>query len=285
MSALAVLDPIQASISSLLPSGGLVVSMQASFDDSGNSDKSLMVVAGFFFRDSALTSFSAEWRHALNGLPFHMKDLVHGHGAFRSLDKEQRASLSIELIATIKRHATLGVAMSLEQGAYVEYLNRHPEVRDVVGSSYAMCSLLCLSAAARWMDETGAPPEETVYFFESGNSKQADANQFLTRMVKHPLVDKRYQYVSHSFVKKNKLPSLDAADLLGWEWTQECRRIMGLETRPTRKSLQALAEVPLLAHHFKKEETVFAFVQTMLEPYVTPTYGARFIHPNEEFPE
>jgi hypothetical protein len=277
-------DPIVASISSLLPDGGLVVCMQASFDDSGNSDKSLMVVAGYFFRDAALAPFNTEWRAALRGRRFHMQDLVHGNGDFADLGKESRAAIGVELIETIKRYATLGVAVSVELEAYHRYIAQSPgDSRRSIGSPYSLCSFLCLATSAHWMEAHDVPPEETVYFFESGNRKQGEADQFLNRIRENPALDQRYRYVSHGFAKKNKLPSLDAADLLGWEWTQQCRRLAGLEKRPTRKSLKSLAEIPHIAEHFQGSEVRLAFVKMLLEPHVVPHRPDVFSSVKEQF--
>jgi len=69
-------------------------------------------------------------------------------------------------------------------------------------------------------------------FLREWSQQEADANAFLNKIKDNPAMDERYRYVSHGFVKKNKLATLDAADLLGWEWTQQARRLAGVEKRP-----------------------------------------------------
>lgn len=276
------LDPIRVSLEILLPNGGMVLSMQAAFDDSGNSDQSLTVVAGYFFRDDALTPFRNEWRDILAGRRFHMIDLVHGNNDFSNLDKAARAVLSVKLIDSIKRHMTLGSAIALENRSYHKYIAETPEMRESVGSPYAMCAMLCLATSARWMEANNIEPEETVYYFESGNSKQADADSFLNTIQNNPSMDERYRYVSHGFVKKNKLATLDAADLLGWEWTQQCRRMAGDEKRPTRASLKSLTEKPHIGEYFQGVDVHIAFARALLEPYVTVRYGQNFVRPSQE---
>lgn len=255
--------------------------MQASFDDSGNGDQSLTVVAGYFFRDGVLEPFREEWRALLGPRRFHMVDLVHGTGDFADLDETERDRLARALIAAIKAHETLGVAIAVDRAAYDKYIDDDPSLRESVGTPYALCAMLCLADSARWMENNAVPPEETIYFFESGNSKQADANRFLNTITDNSALDERYRYVSHSFVKKNKLATLDAADLLGWEWTQQCRRLSGTEKRSTRASLKSLCEKPHVGQYFQKSDVRLAFVKALLEPYVVPAIGAQFPRPEE----
>ncbi len=255
--------------------------MQASFDDSGNSDKSLTVVAGYFFRDAVLEPFRDQWRGLLGGRRFHMVDLVHGNEDFADLKELERDTLARALISTIKEYVTLGVVMSLERAAYDRYI-QDVKPSGSLGSPYSLCSMLCLGASAKWMENNEVAPEETVYFFESGNSKQTEANKFLNTITSNPALDQRYRYVSHSFVKKNKLASLDAADLLGWEWTQQCRRFSGQEQRPPRASLRSLCEKPHIGQHFQGGEVRLAFVRALLEPFIVPSMGVIFERPEED---
>ncbi len=256
--------------------------MQASFDDGGSGDASILCVAGYFFPDEALTPFKREWRRLLGRRRFHMVDLIHGQGDFRGLDEPEKDKLARGLIAAIKQHMTLGVVVSVERAAYDKYINEAGDLRNQVGSPFALCALLCLGNSARWMEQEDLPPEETIYSFESGNSNQRDANDFLNKIIDNPVMDERYRYVSHAFIKKNKLPSLDAADLLGWEWTQQCKRISGQEQRPARASLKSLCERPHLAEHFDMRNIRIAFAKALLEPFVVPGAGRRFVRPEPE---
>ena len=237
-------DSIEASFASLLPDGGRVFSTQASFDDGGSAigNSPIICVAGYFFCDEVLSPFGREWRGVLNGRRFRMVHLVHGHEDFQGLDVAQRNEMVKSLVGSIKKYMTLGVAISVELKAYKE---RFPELngplgdmRREVGSPYALCAKLCLGSAARWMEYNNMPPEETIYSFESGN--KSDLGRFLDSIPKNRALDEQYRFVSSSKVKKNKLPSLDAADLLAWEWGQEGKRISGEKQGPVRKSLKSL---------------------------------------------
>jgi len=254
--------------------------MQAAFDDGGDGSASITCVAGYFFRDEVLAPLRLEWRRLLGRRRFHMVDLVHGHEDFADLSDPKRDELAKGLISTIKQFMTVGVAFSVERASYDKYIQEVRDCRHEIGGPYALCARLCLASAARWMEQEEIPTEETTYFFESGNSKQREANEFLSSIIKNPDMDERYRYVTHSFIRKNKLPSLDAADLRAWEWNQQCKRFSGLEDRAARASLKSLCEKPHLAHHFDRDIRI-AFVHALLEPFVVPGAGrlARFIKP------
>jgi hypothetical protein len=81
-------------------------------------------------------------------------------------------------------------------------------------------------------------------------------------------MDIRYRYVSHGFVKKNKLAALDAADLLAWEWMQQCKRITGEEKRPVRASLKSLVEKTHVGIHVSRKNIQLALAMSLMEPYV-----------------
>jgi hypothetical protein len=247
--------------------------MQASFDDGGPGDSSITCVAGYFLRDEVLAPFREEWHRLLDDRRFHMVDLVHGREDFRDLDRPQLDQLARSLIAAIKKYMTLGIVISVERAAFDECAQEPQDIRSDIGSPYSLCATLCLAYAARWMEQEDILPEETVYFFESGSKNQADANKFLDSISKNPLMDERYRYITHAEVKKNKLPSLDAADLLAWEWTQQCKRIVGQERRPPRASLKSLCEKPHIMAHYNRTNVRVAFAHVFLEPVVVPGAG------------
>ncbi|MGA3054355.1 MAG: hypothetical protein ABSD63_09115 [Candidatus Korobacteraceae bacterium] len=254
--------------------------MQAGFDDGGTGNASITCVAGYFFRDDVLSDFRSEWRRLLNGRRFRMVNLVHGHKDFEDLDEPQRDELARGLIAAIKQHMTLGVVVSVERAAYDKCIAMHGDDIRSVGRPFGLCATLCLGYSARWMEEQQMPPEETIYFFESGSSNQADANKFLNSIPDNSALDERYRYVSHGFIKKNKLAALDAADLLAWEWIQQCKRLSGQEKRPTRASLRSLCERPHVGEHFDGKNMELAFARALLEPFVVPAqYPPLFVRP------
>src|SRR6266566_8238455 len=139
--------------------------MQAGFDEGGNGNGSITCVAGYFFRDHDLLRFQKQWRGLLKGRPFHMVDLVHGNEAFQGCPEPERDEMARKLIATIKEHMTLGAVVSIDHQAYDKAMAEH-DMRKDVGSPYTMSLMLCLSLAARWMEEKNVPKEDTVFFFE-----------------------------------------------------------------------------------------------------------------------
>jgi hypothetical protein len=249
--------------------------MQACFDDGGKGDASTTCVAGYFVRDDALTPFKKACRAVLGPRRFHMVDLVHCKEDFADLDNCQSQDMVRRLVGIIKEHITIGVVISVDRAAYEELITRDPvvngiDMRKTIGSPFTMCAMLCLGYANRWMEENNIPCEETVYYFESGNTRQGEANNFLKTISKNRHMDIRYNYVSHGFVAKNKLTALDAADLLNWEWTQQCKRFSGEEQRSQRQSLKSLLEKPHVGDHFTSKNMRLAFVHALLEPFVLP---------------
>jgi hypothetical protein len=255
--------------------------MQACFDDGGKGDASLTCVAGYFIRDSELVPFKTAWHNLLGMRRFHMVDLVHGLGDFADLAGGDRAELIKSLIAAIKQHIYLGVVVSVERTAYDEVINNDQgvtlrtngiDLKKTIGSPFSMCAMLSIAIGNRWMEDRDLPREETTYYFESGNCKQGEADNFLKTISKQSSLDVRYNYVAHGFVKKNRLALLDAADLLNWEWTQHCKRLMGEENRPERESLKSLCEVPHVGEHFTRKNIRLAIARRLIENFVVPRF-------------
>lgn len=263
------MDAILASLAELLPNGGLVCSMQACFDDGGTGDASITCVAGYFLPDEQLAAFKGKWRELLGPRRFHMVDLVHGYKDFADMSPAERDKLVRGLIETIKQHMTLGVAMSISHAAHESRRDQMNALKVKMRSPFAMAAALCLAESSRWL-ERSAIAEEIAYSFETGNRKQGDANNWLAMISNNESMESRYNYVSHGFVKKNRLAALDAADLLGWEWIQECKRLSGAEKRLRRKSLDSLFAIPHLCEHYDEKNIVTAFIKVLLEPYVLP---------------
>ena len=93
--------------------------IEAYFDASGtHSAAKDLCLAGYIFRRDAALAFDADWRQMLSRyeLPyFHMKECAHAEGVFKRLGHEGSDCAAREAIDLIKRHASQGIAFSVDK--------------------------------------------------------------------------------------------------------------------------------------------------------------------------
>ena len=99
--------------------GVLVVLAEAYFDASGTHGAAKdLCLCGYIFTKDAALAFDQEWRAMLgrHGLPyFHMKECAHAAGVFSGLGHDGCDKAAREAIDIIKRHASQGVALSVDK--------------------------------------------------------------------------------------------------------------------------------------------------------------------------
>jgi hypothetical protein len=112
----------------MLPHGGLVMLVNAYFDESAGNVAShypldgtqqnlqTLAVAGYLVESEQAKRLSDEWQAVLDqyGLPyFHMVDCAHGNGVFGHLTKPQRIQIAARMIGNVKRRVIRGLGISL----------------------------------------------------------------------------------------------------------------------------------------------------------------------------
>jgi hypothetical protein len=227
----------------VLPSGGYaLLSVEAYFDESGTHDQSsVLCFAGFVIRDDQARAMDAGWAQMLTRykLPyFHMVDCAHGVGVFRELNRSARIAVETEAIALMRSHIAQCFVNSVNPVTFEQEVPTHPQI----GSAYSLLAHSCLASVANWATEHGFRGD-VAYFFENGHRNQNEANAIMQMIFSQPELRTRHHYASHTFAAKEKLPLLQAADIIAWLWNKECRRVLSEGgIRKKREDLTALLQ-------------------------------------------
>jgi hypothetical protein len=212
--------------------------VESYFDESGSDEGSpVLCVAGYIIEKSAAIVLESEWGQMLErfGLPFfRMSSCAHGTKPFKMLTKDERIACATEAISVIRKQITFGIAITVEPKRYQAIIPNSPEA----GSAYSMCAHTCLTAVKTWAAQNNYFGGVS-YFFESGHRSQSEANQIMNRIFKIPALRKSHRYVAHIFADKKLVKSLQAADLIAWQWYTDHKRRMAGALRP-RKDTEAL---------------------------------------------
>jgi len=94
---------------------------------------------------------------------------------------------------------------------------------------------------ATWL-EGQRIPGPGAYIFEQGDTIHADLRAEIVKLTASRTFREKLRVLSLTFGEKQTFPSLQAADVLAYELCKQVARNIGIETRPTRKSLLALIE-------------------------------------------
>ncbi|RXG85689.1 DUF3800 domain-containing protein [Bradyrhizobium zhanjiangense] len=227
--------------------------VHAFFDESGSHASSpVLCVAGYAFRRREARLFTKEWSSELKrySIPFfHMVDCAHGNKHFASLTKARRIKLATGLIAIVKRRAAHGFAVSVDLAAYRTLMPSWGPAK----SPYAFCARCVIDEMGRWFFKIGFKGA-SAYFFEDGHASRSEAEGDVGSVLTNPLNKFRgihYGCVAHSFISKQELPPVQAADLLAWQWATDIKHQMA--GKPRRKDFESLSEAPLRCFHFDRE--------------------------------
>jgi hypothetical protein len=239
----------------LLPSGGYTLQMiEAYFDESGSHDASpVLCVAGYIFEKDPAILLDKEWLEALNRyeIPyFRMSQCASGAPPFDKFDKFQRRQIVIDMINIIKKYASCGIEVTVEQSMFDDIAPKAPEI----GSSYTFCLDACVVGIKRWADKINYNGE-IAYFFESGHKSSNEANRYMNNLFNIPQFRQDYRYASHVFADKKKVRPLQAADILAWQsFTDYKRKTIGKLSRQDFLFLKTGGKPPYRVLHINKKE-------------------------------
>jgi hypothetical protein len=227
--------------------------IEAYFDESGTHVGSpVMCVAGYLFTAGQARQLDLEWADALRqaGInSFHMADCAHGVGEFARLSAARRDDLARKLIAIIKKHMTVGIAVSMCEADF-ERLKPADWKR---GGAYTICVTEVLRRISCWAN--AFPFQGRIaYFFESGHRHAKSTNAALEFMMINPRLFDAARYSSHSFSSKEEVRPLQTADILAWEWYKDRTNRLAGSPRPRRKSLSSLLARPHLQAHLSASD-------------------------------
>jgi hypothetical protein len=219
-------------------------SFKAYFDESGDGGHPLFCMAGYLMEKSAAARLDAGWIAVLQkyNLPyFRMSACANGAEPFDKLTMDQRIECEKEVIALIKAHTALGIAVTVDTRAFNRVM---PERKfKEIGSPYSLCAKMCLTAVKSWAIQNNFSGK-IAYVFEAGHKNQTEANGIMNRMFRVPQLRADYRYQSHTIIDKADACPLQAADLLAWQWFVDRKRQTSLSEKSLspkpRRDLQAL---------------------------------------------
>ena len=222
-----------------------------------------MCVAGYAFEKRSARLLAKEWRTVLARyqLPFfHMVDCAHGNEHFAQLTRQQRIKIATSLIGITKRRAACGFVVSVDLKAYQEVMPDWGPTK----SPYAFCARCVIDEMGKWFFRTNFRGKSS-YFFEAGHKSRSEAEEVVSAVLTNPLNEfngLHYGYAAHSFVSKQDAPSVQAADVLAWQWTTDVKHQM--TGRPRRKDFESLLEIPTRGTHFDHQRLQF-YVEVLKE--------------------
>ena len=239
----------------ILPRGGLIMLVNAYFDESAGTarckhpldgsrqDVKTLSVAGYLVESEQAKLLSQEWQAVLDqyGLPyFHMVDCAHGNGVFAKLTAKQRIQVGARMIGNIKRRTIRGFGISLNVSQFKSLM---PPDHPLIKKPYTLCAHSILDGVRSWARENKYHGD-IAYFFEAGAAGQKEANALMHALFETAVWRKACRYVGHSFVAKEQAAGVQAADLLAWQFHTETRRQLEKTGRPRRKDFESLFAHP-----------------------------------------
>ena len=211
--------------------------IEAYFDESGSHEGApILCIGGYLFERDKCIEFDAAWREMLSDfqLPFfHMAACEAGEKPFDTTPVELRTAIVKRASKTINKSMTYGLAIAVNESDYNRIMPRHP----LIGSAYSFIAKHAFNAVRVWADRVNYYGPVS-YFFESGHAHQAEADRIMHEHAQAPAVALGARYASHSFLKKQDSPALQAADLLAWHFSDNwARNLRGELSRDSFVSL------------------------------------------------
>jgi hypothetical protein len=208
-------------LESVAPAADDIVVLTKSYFDESYAD-SLLCVAGYCFTSRSARLIDKDWRHMLFHwrLPyFRMSACNARRPPFDLLSEDECIKVASEAISLIKKHATVGFAITIDEDAFHKIITD----KGFVSTPYEACAWLGLAAA--WTElNRRVPVGGMSFFFESGFKHESQANKMMKRIFSVPSLKAHYAYNSHTFIDKSACRPTQAADLLAWQWLKDLRR-------------------------------------------------------------
>ena len=191
--------------------------LEAYFDDSGNGQKPVFILAGFMSTAERWASFNEEWQAVLDEKPelesFKMKHAMTGSGVWRDWSYDVRGALLAKFHSIIMRHAMVGFGCVIHQCAFDEVM------RQVLESSMTMYHLAFLgiiSATARYHRQEGMNEKVDFVFDEQIHEFPKALKAFLDIWQNEPCLRECVAGTPRSATDERVLP-LQASDYLAWQ--------------------------------------------------------------------
>ena len=220
----------------------------AYFDASGDADDPacrVLSVAGWIAPETKWRRLEHAWkrvcdREGVSGL--HMKDFAHSRREFEGwkCDEPRRQRFLGDLAKIIHHHTNREFSHTMFLDGY-RAVNEQYELREHVGSPYAIGVWLSILAVQDWMKKTH-PSDDVLFAFEKGDGDEG----LITRQLKSDGIDLG---VDPIFLKKHwsdddgqirTVPALECADFLAYEHAKGMTDVYLRHKTRARKSFFAL---------------------------------------------
>lgn len=196
----------------------------AYFDESERDDAlDPICVAGYVFKPGGYKKFKKRWRHAVKigstrFYPFHMTDLVAGHGVYDGLAISERVTLLDNAVDAVTEHAYTGIGVYFDREEFEAVAP--PEWPLVFGSIYSAACQMCVALTADHLVTQKRCHLKVLYVFEQGHKYQEEVDRTLKSIRNSPQHRRSYRYQNHLFEFKENECGLQAGDLLAWATTK-----------------------------------------------------------------
>lgn len=227
---------------------------EAYFDASGTHGEAKdLCLGGYIFQKDAALAFDEEWREMLDRftLPyFHMKECAHAKGVFKHLGHDGCDAAAREAIGLIKRHASQGIAFTVDKSIATEIRNGSMwknEYSFIVGQVFF---------AIRDWARADASKSPVVCLFERGDEGRGQAIEAAQKILDAPGFREECRISSFAWADKNEETPLQAADMLAWHlnrWRGQRRK--GVIQK--RGDFKSLLDVPMVYHHWDRSALNF----------------------------
>ena len=221
--------------------------LTAYFDESGKdrSHARVFTLAGYIATVGRWKKFQRLWQRMLNeeGLDhFHMTDLESFKKQFhpdKGWDKERQIRVIKRAHAIIKRHTLQDFDISLIWEHFDIAIQSYK--RPIPPPAYAVLVNAMISRTAEWAHKKGyTEPIEYVFENIEGAGWVVEARR---KILNSPSIRRDLLIGDINFKNKRQFVQLQAADINAYEtWKQMENRIIGDQSRETRKSIRNLKE-------------------------------------------
>ena len=230
------------------------------FDEAGGKDHGFTVVAGYIASVEQWEHFEVDWKLFLISYKvpyFHMSRLSQFKSPFAKWKDTPnfRARFLQEAAHIIKSRVIRGFSCFVRHECF-DKADSEYELRETIGSPYALAGMLCVANAIKWKRKNVPPATADLeYVFEDGESDKCGLMKIMAKENLSDPIFKPSRDISHrkSGIRRGVV-QLQAADYLAYEIRKYVKDYIQSESekRIPRASLAALTGVEVdkffLAH-------------------------------------
>lgn len=207
---------------------------------------SMLCVAGFLFEDDRAALLNAEWRAVLTRekMPYmRMSQFTKdGQAPYQHLSRTRRIAIQTELVQIIRAYRSLAFICGIDEKMFHRVLGEYKTSSNGAApcfTAYTWCLVDCQKLVVNWA-LNHCFDGEIAYFFEAGHRDQSEANTAFNLIFRDEIARRRLRYRNHSFIGKQDVGALQAADMLAWLGGSWFRRGRPGTQQKMRRDLQEI---------------------------------------------